>query len=145
MYRVLLLCKDNTVLSPMAEGYLKFFAGKAVEAFSAGINAKNIDPQVVELMREDGVDISGIKATNLSDLKSVDFDYILTFDGDSRDESLHLPSRPVKYHFDFCGMVPDGASAQEVMEAYRNIQVKIKKSLRTFVKDHFDLVKKDHE
>ena len=143
MYRVLLLCKDNTVLSPMAEGYLTYFAGDAVEAFSAGLGAKMVDPVVIDLMREDGIDISGIRPTNLSELKSIDFDYILTFDADSRDESLHLPSKPVKYHYDLCGMVPEKASAQETMEAYRNIQVKIKKSLRTFVKDHFDLVKKN--
>ena len=138
MYRVLLLCKDNALFSPMAEGYLKLFVGDKVECYSAGIEAAEIDIRVVDLMLEEGVDLSGKRPTNLLDLKHIDFDYILTFDAVSEAESHHLPSKPVKYHFDLGNLVPENLSDQELTEAYRHLREKIKKSLRGFVKDHFD-------
>lgn len=138
MYRVLLLCRDNSVLSPMAEGYFGQIAGKTVEVLSAGIYPKRISNQIVKVMNEDGIDLSDFKSHSLQEYRHIDFDYILTFDHESEVESHHLPSRPVKYHFEFERHLPDDKNTeQDPMEIYRGIREKMKKTIRSFIKEHF--------
>ena len=61
--RVLFLCIHNSARSQMAEAYLKKFAGDIFEVESAGLEPGTLNPLVVEVMKEDGIDISG-NATN---------------------------------------------------------------------------------
>ena len=57
--RVLFLCTGNSARSQMAEGFLRALAGEHFEVFSAGTEPKGrILPEVQEVMREAGVDIS---------------------------------------------------------------------------------------
>ena len=56
---VLFVCVHNAGRSQMAAGYLRSFAGDAVEVRSAGTApADSINPVVVEAMREEGIDIA---------------------------------------------------------------------------------------
>lgn len=58
--KVIFLCTGNSARSQMAEGLLRALAGDEFEAFSAGIEPKGrILPEVKEVMREAGIDISG--------------------------------------------------------------------------------------
>ena len=136
MYRVLLICKDNSVLSPIAEGYFRLFADASTEVYCAGVEPDRISPLVVELMKEDGVDISDITQQAISHYKHIDFDYILTFDALSEAESHHLPSKMVKYHFDFDRLLPNLDAGDNEKESYANIREKIKRIVKSFIKDH---------
>jgi len=56
---VLFVCRHNTGRSQMAEAYLRYFAGDAVDVASAGTEPADApDPGVVSAMAEDGIDIS---------------------------------------------------------------------------------------
>ena len=58
--KVLFLCTGNSARSQMAEGLLRAMAGDEFEVFRAGTEPKGgILPEVQEVMREVGVDISG--------------------------------------------------------------------------------------
>ena len=136
MYRLLLLCSDNSVLSPMAEGYFRHYKQDDAEIYSAGIALKKIDPIAVKIMKEDKIDISQLKQHNLSDLRHIDFDYILTFDKESETESHRLPSKSVKYHFDFKKLLVKD-TVESTDEMYRNLRNHIKKAIQSFIKEHF--------
>lgn len=59
MPSVLFVCVHNAGRSQMAAGYLRHFAGSAVEVRSAGSEpADQINPVAVEAMAEDGIDIT---------------------------------------------------------------------------------------
>ena len=59
MKKVLFVCVGNSGRSQMAEAFFNHLAGGKAQAFSAGTNpATTIDPVVVELMKEVGIDIS---------------------------------------------------------------------------------------
>lgn len=137
MFRVLLLCRNNSVFSPMAEGYFRKYAGSVTEIYSAGIEKVKIDPFVTRLLSEDGIDISQIKQNKLDEFKHIDFDFILTYDEESEIESHHLPSKPVKYHFDFHKMIPTDMTKSNKEEVYRTVRDKIKRTTRSFIRDHF--------
>ena len=58
--KVLFLCTGNSARSQMAEGLLRALAGGHFEVFSAGTEPRDaILPEVREVMREIGIDLSG--------------------------------------------------------------------------------------
>jgi arsenate reductase (thioredoxin) len=137
MYRVLLLCKNNAVLSPMAEGYFRTLCSDDAEIYRAGIVREKVDPEVSRLMQEDGIDISGLGSHSISEYRHLSFDYILTFDAETEVESHHFPSHSVKYHYDFDKILPNSGEVFDKAEVYRNIREKIKRVVKAFIKDHF--------
>lgn len=57
---ILVLCTGNSCRSQIAEGYLRHFAADRFDVYSAGTDPKEeVHPLAVEVMAEDGVDISG--------------------------------------------------------------------------------------
>lgn len=66
--RVLFICVHNSARSQMAEAYLRQFCGDAVEVASAGLDPTTINPFVVAVMAEDGIDLTGKKTQKVFDL-----------------------------------------------------------------------------
>lgn len=137
MYRILLFCKNNAVLSPIAEGYFRAYCPDDAEIYRAGISKDKVDPIVLKLMQEDGINISSLDSHTIAEFRHLSFDYILTFDAESEAESHHFPSHSVKYHYDFDRLLPEENTEEARIEAYRNIREKIKRISKVFIKDHF--------
>lgn len=137
MYRILLMCRDNSILSPLAEAYFKKYAGDFLEIYSAGVIVRAVDPIVATILKEDNLDFYKSGQYQMVDLQHVDFDYVLTFDEESEAESQHLPSKPVKYHYFFDTMIPDSREKNNNREPYHKLRDKIKNTIRAFIKDHF--------
>ncbi len=57
-YKVLFVCIHNSARSQMAEAYLNKLGGESFIAESAGLEAGTLNPVVVEVMKEEGLDIS---------------------------------------------------------------------------------------
>ena len=57
--RVLFVCIHNSARSQMAEAFLNQICGEGFEAHSAGLEPGKLNPIVVEVMKEIGIDISG--------------------------------------------------------------------------------------
>ncbi|GAB7082394.1 metalloregulator ArsR/SmtB family transcription factor [Megalodesulfovibrio paquesii] len=55
---VLFICEHNSARSQMAEAYVELLSEGSITAASAGFDPRPINPLVVEVMREDGVDLS---------------------------------------------------------------------------------------
>ena len=56
--RVLFLCRNNSGRSQMAEALINECAGDKIQAESAGLEPKAVNPLVIEIMNEAGLDIS---------------------------------------------------------------------------------------
>jgi len=62
MKTVLFVCVGNSGRSQMAEAFLNHYAEGKAKALSAGTNpAANVEPTVVKVMKEVGIDVSGNK------------------------------------------------------------------------------------
>jgi len=60
--RVLFVCVENSFRSQIAEAYFNRFAPEGMVAFSAGSRpAREVHPNAVKLMLEEGIDLSGKK------------------------------------------------------------------------------------
>lgn len=84
--RVLFLCTANSARSQMAEAFLRKYGGDQYEAYSAGLQPKEVNPLTVQVMKEAGIDISTQKS------KSVDvylgktlFQYLITVCDDAEE------------------------------------------------------------
>ena len=62
MKKVLFVCVENAGRSQMAEAFAKYYGEGKIEALSAGtMPSKEVNPLVVEVMREKGLGISNNK------------------------------------------------------------------------------------
>jgi len=76
---VLFVCIENSCRSQMAEGFARTLASFPVRVASAGTRpAERVDKSAVEVMREQGIDISH-QVPKLIDLDAVEnYDYVIT-------------------------------------------------------------------
>jgi arsenate reductase (thioredoxin) len=76
---VMFVCIHNAGRSQMAAAYLSEMAGDRVEVRSSGTMPKDqVNPAVVEVMLEEGIDISGNVPKVLTDELVQDSDYVIT-------------------------------------------------------------------
>ncbi len=62
----------------MAEGLLRAIYGYLYEVYSAGIEAKDVDPRAVFVMREIGIDISAQRSKTFHEYQDMVFDLVVT-------------------------------------------------------------------
>ena len=63
----------------MAEGFANAFGQGRLEVYSGGSSpSSQIDPLVIEAMKEQGIDLSGKRPKGLNDLPPIEMDYLVT-------------------------------------------------------------------
>jgi len=136
MKKILVLCTGNSCRSQIAEGYLRYFAGAEAEVYSAGIATHGVNPKAIEIMKRDGVDISGHTSNKVDEYMDIDFDYVLTVCDHAKESCPYFPTNAMKFHYNF----PDPAKAigtdEEVMEQFREVREMIKKYAQHFVNEN---------
>jgi len=132
---ILVLCTGNSCRSQMAEGYLRLFAGNKATIFSAGIETHGVNPRAVEIMKEDGIDISNHTSNHVDEYLEVDFDYVITVCDNAKEACPYFPTRAVKFHHNF----PDPAKAtgteEEIMKEFREVRDLIKAYSKDFIQN----------
>lgn len=93
MVKILFLCTGNSCRSQMAEGWAHALKSDVVDAYSAGIETHGLNPYAVKVMAEAGVDISSQKSKLISDLPTLDFDYVITVCGNAHENCPVFPGR----------------------------------------------------
>mgnify|MGYP003933573285 CR=1 FL=1 len=79
MIRVLFVCFGNSGRSQMAEAFFDQAGDIAVKAMSAGTDpAKSVNPIIIKLMQEEGIDISKNSPKLITDKMLSDADIIIT-------------------------------------------------------------------
>jgi protein-tyrosine-phosphatase len=77
--KIVFICVENARRSQMAQGFAEVFGGENVEVYSAGsIPSSQIDPIVIEVMKEKGIDLSSKRPKGLNDLPPIEMDYLVT-------------------------------------------------------------------
>jgi protein-tyrosine-phosphatase len=87
---VLFACSRNSVRSPMAEGLLKHLLGHRIYVDSAGVRAREIDPFVIEVMDELGIDLSKHRGKNFENLEDTSYDLIVSLSPEAQHQAVEL-------------------------------------------------------
>ncbi len=136
MKNILILCTGNSCRSQIAEGYLRFFAGDKAEIFSAGIETHGVNPKAIQVMKEDGIDISKQTSNNVNDYINIAFDYVITVCDNAKERCPYFPSKAKKFHQNF----PDPAKAKgdetAIMQQFRSVRNMIKQYSKSFTKEN---------
>ena len=91
--KVLFLCTGNSCRSQMAEGWLRHLHGDRFDAFSAGIAKHGLNTYAVQAMKEIGIDISAHHSKLLSELKTPDFDLVVTVCSNAHESCPLFPGK----------------------------------------------------
>ena len=78
MKNILVLCTGNSCRSQIAHGYLAYYCRGKANIYSAGIEVHGVNEMAIEVMSEDGIDISMNSSNNIDEYISINFDYIIT-------------------------------------------------------------------
>ena len=136
-YKVLFVCVHNSARSQMAEAYLnKFGAGRFVVE-SAGLEAGILNPLVVEVMKEDGIDISGNKTKEVFDLfkQGRRFDLVVTVcDGAAGERCPLFPGKVERLHWEFPDPSSFKGTDEEKLDFARQVREQIKTKISEFLK-----------
>lgn len=124
---VLFVCVHNAGRSQMAAGFLRQLAGERVRVSSAGsMPADRIDPAVVEVMAERGVDLAGGVPVELDRSRAAAADVVVTMGCGGA-----CPVFPGQRRLDWDLDDPAGKSAAEV----RPVRDEIEKRVRGLLAD----------
>ena len=136
--KILVLCVGNSCRSQMAEGYLRHFAGDKAEIFSAGVETHGVNPKAIQVMKEDGVDISSHTSNNVDEYQNNTFHYVITVCENGKDRCPYFPAMEKQFHQNF----PDPASAQgtpdQILNEFRKVRDSIKQYSQSFVNQNLN-------
>ncbi len=134
--KVLFLCVHNSARSQMAEAYLRKFGGDNFIADSAGLEAGKLNPLAIEVMKEEGIDIS------LNSTKEV-FDYfrqgkifndvITVCDAANAEKCPIFPSMSEKIGWDFPDPSKFTGTHEEKLAQTRKVRDMIKRAVLDFI------------
>jgi protein-tyrosine-phosphatase len=133
--KVLFLCADNGVHSPMAEALLGHIDCEHFQAISAGISRGQLHPCTLEAMKEIGIDLSQKAPKHVDDLRDEEFNYVITLDESSRRLCGHFKC-PDVIHWKFDDPTAASPDAERQLHAFRMIRDQISQRLRLFVAVH---------
>lgn len=150
VFNVLFICTGNSARSIFAEALLAEIGAERFRAFSAGTKPfSELHPFAIEVLRQTGHDVSGLRAKNISSFQGADapkMDFVFTVcDQAANEDCPPWPGQPVTAHWGQPDPVKvtgtDAEKALAFKETYRQMRQRILSftSLRFEALDRFSL------
>jgi arsenate reductase (thioredoxin) len=134
--KILFVCLHNSARSQMAEAFLtKYGHGKFI-ADSAGIEPGKLNPNVIKVMRELGIDLSKKTTQGVFDLFSQGKHYngvITVCDAASAERCPIFPGNVKRVAWSFTDPSSFKGTEEEVLNQTRQVRNEIEKTVREFV------------
>ena len=127
--KVLFLCTGNSCRSQMAEGWARHLKSDVIEAYSAGIETHGLNRYAVQVMGEAGVDISGHHSKHLDELKTIDFDYVITVCDNAHESCPMFPGKTKVIHVGFDDpprLAQEAKNEEDALNCYRRVRDEIR-------------------
>ncbi|HEX9463349.1 MAG TPA: arsenate reductase ArsC [Alphaproteobacteria bacterium] len=129
---ILFACTMNAVRSPMAEGLFKHLHGKRIYVDSVGLKQAPLDPLVIEVMAEIGIDLRRHSAKTFEDLADTSFDVIVTLAPEAQHHAIEMTrimACDVEYWPTFDPTIIEG-SREARLAAYRDVRDQLLRRIR---------------
>jgi arsenate reductase (thioredoxin) len=137
--KVLFVCVHNSARSQMAEAFLKQMASDEFDVESAGIEPGSLNPIVVEVMKEIGIDISGNQTKSAFDFFSQgrQFQYVITVcDAASGERCPIFPGVTKRLSWFFNDPASFTGTDEEKLANTRLVRDSIKSEVENFIKTY---------
>jgi arsenate reductase len=110
----------------MAEAFLNNVYGDRYSAFSAGTDPTQIDPLVLLVMKEIGIDVSNYRSKGLNVFKDYHFDYVVTVCDQANESCPYFQGGNLRIHKSFSDPSKLKGKPEDVINGYRRIRDEIK-------------------
>ncbi|HKR06108.1 MAG TPA: arsenate reductase ArsC [Bacteroidia bacterium] len=137
--KVLFLCVHNSARSQMAEAYLKKFGSDYFEAESAGLETGKLNPLAVEVMKEDGIDISQNQTKDVFEFfkQGRMYQYVITVcDAEASERCPIFPGMRSKINWSFNDPSKFEGTHEVKLQLTRIVREQIKEAVQNFIKEH---------
>lgn len=136
--KVLFICVHNSARSQMAEELLKKLGGEKFEVESAGFTPSEINPLIVEVMKEESIDLSEKKTKSVFSLVRAQnfYGYVITVcDRANEPECPTFPGLPQRIHWDLENPEDFTGTEEEKLSKVRKLKDQIKRLVLDFIED----------
>lgn len=134
MKNILVLCTGNSCRSQIAHGYLTAMTMGKANVYSAGVETHGVNPKAIEIMKEDGIDISGHTSNNITEYFGVDFDYVITVCDNAKERCPYFPTKALKFHYNFPDPAKATGSEEDIRKEFSLVREMIKNYCEEFVR-----------
>jgi len=93
MKNILILCTGNSCRSQIAHGYFNKISNNKCKIYSAGIETHGLNPNAVQTMLRDDIDISTHTSNDVNEYLDINFDYIITVCDHANESCPNIPSK----------------------------------------------------
>jgi len=133
---ILVLCTGNSCRSQIAEGYLRYFAKNKANVYSAGIETHGVNPKAIQVMAEDGIDISKHTSNNIDEYMDIPFDFVITVCDNAKENCPYFPTKAQRFHQNFSDPAKATGDLNEIMNEFRRVRDMIKVYSEDFINEH---------
>jgi arsenate reductase (thioredoxin) len=133
---ILVLCTGNSCRSQIAEGYLRHYAGDRFGVHSAGTNpAEGVHPVAIEVMTEDGIDISDGRPKDVKEfLGRLALRYLIIVCGGANESCPRIfPGISQRLYWPFDDPAAFRGTEHETLEEFRRVRDEIKQQILTWL------------
>lgn len=110
---------------------MKHFHGKRIYCDSVGVRTEEVDPLMVEVMSEIGIDIRRHRGKTFEELSDLSYDLVITLSPEAQHRAMELTRRmacDVEYWPTFDPSVTEG-SRDTMLDAYRHVRDELKRRI----------------
>lgn len=136
--KILFVCVHNSARSQMAEAYFNNFIKDGYIAESAGIEPGILNQQVVEVMKEDGIDISNNATKSVFDFYKQGrlYTHVITVcDKEAAEKCPIFPGNTKRIHWSFKDPSQVTGGDEEKLNKIRIIRDNIKEQVKNFIEE----------
>jgi arsenate reductase len=136
--RVLFLCTGNSARSQMAEAFVRKYSLGQLEPFSAGLEPKALNPLMVQVMEEIGINMTGYRSKGIEEyLGKEHFNYLVTVCHDAEQNCPRVwPGVNQRLHWSFEDPAKFEGNEQEKLEKFRQIRDQIQEKVISWIKEN---------
>jgi arsenate reductase len=131
--KVLFVCVHNSARSLMAEASLKRWAGDRFEVSSAGLSPGSVNPLVVEIMKDWGIDLSHRQGQSVFELFKAGhlYDFVISVcDESSAERCPVFPGITHRLHWSFEDPRHFEGPLEEKLQKTRDLRDRISQKVR---------------
>jgi len=136
--KLLFLCTGNSCRSQMAEAWARHLKGDLYDVYSAGIETHGLNPNMVKVMAEVGIDVTSQTSDNISQYLDIGLDIVVSVCGHADENCPVFPGRVKRVHKGFDDppklareLAAQGASEEEQLAPYRRVRDEVKAWVET--------------
>jgi arsenate reductase len=133
--KILVICTGNSCRSQMAEGYFRHLAGDRFEITSAGLEPSVVNSTAIQVMKEDGIDISKHTSKDVAQFVGQKFDYIITVCDNARERCPFFPGQAERIHWSFEDPGAAKGTEAEILVVFRKVRDQIRERIIEFLRD----------